>query len=275
MLYLLIWSLIVSKRFQNQKNKIDKDKLMSHDWVKSKVDNGVFEIQLNRADKMNALTDSMYGSLVEKLIRAENDSEIKIVLLRSSSAHFSAGNDLADFLETEFNEQSNVVQFLLTLARMKKTIIAAVNGAAVGIGTTMLLHCDLVYAAKDAKFSVPFIKLGLTPEGGSSQLMAQRCGALNANDWLLTGRNVFADEACRAGLVNQVFDDAETLWSEVAKAAQKMSRSSMDVLLQSKQLLKGEQVDSIVKLIKKEAVYFAKRLESDEAKTAFDAFLNR
>lgn len=248
---------------------------MSEQLILTSIENAICQIQINRPDKMNALTDAMYGELVANLKDAEQNSAVKVIVLRSSGAHFSAGNDLADFLETEFNLQSNVVQFLITIATLTKPVIAAVNGAAVGIGTTMLLHCDLVYAAADTKFSVPFVKLGLTPEGGSSQLMAQRCGALKANEWLLTGRNVAADEALMAGLVNQVYGDAQGTWQQAQQQAEKMTKSSLEVLVETKKLLKGEQDISVVELIEKEAQVFAERLQSKEAKAAFNAFLSK
>jgi enoyl-CoA hydratase/carnithine racemase len=248
---------------------------MSDQTILGKAEGSVYEIQINRPDKLNALTDQMYGELIEQLNLAECDDAIKVILLRSSSKHFSAGNDLADFLETEFNFESNVVQFLVTMASLSKPIIAAVSGAAVGIGTTMLLHCDLVYASKTSKFSVPFIKLGLTPEGGSSQMLADRCGPAKANDWLLTGRNVLADEALSSGLVNHVFADTETTWEEAMSSAQKLSRSSSEVLIATKHLIKAEYISDVIGLIEKEALVFADRLKSEEAQSAFAAFLNR
>ena len=235
----------------------------------------VLEIQINRADKMNALTDAMYGAMNAALDDANSNDEIKVVLLRSSGSHFSAGNDLADFLATEFNLESNVVQFLIKLATLKKPIIAAVNGAAVGIGLTMLLHCDVVYVSEDVKLSVPFVKLGLTPEGGSSRLLAARCSDLKANEWLLTGRNILVEEAVSTGLVNQSFASAEALWEAAEELSQKMARNSLDILVKTKMLLKGEQIDSVVELIKKEANIFAEQLQTEEAKAAFAAFLKR
>ncbi|MCW8876940.1 MAG: enoyl-CoA hydratase-related protein [Kangiellaceae bacterium] len=248
---------------------------MSDELILVKQNNAVLEIQINRPDKMNALTDAMYAAINNALDNASNDDEIKLVYLRSSGAHFSAGNDLADFLQTDFNLESNVVQFLLKLAALEKPVVAAINGAAVGIGLTMLLHCDIVFASADVKLSVPFVKLGLTPEGGSSQLLAQRCGDLKANEWLLTGRTILAEEAAGTGLVNQVFDSAEDLWQASDSLTQKMAKSSLDILLASKQLLKGEQREEVLALIKKEATIFGQRLKTDEAKAAFDAFLNR
>ena len=167
------------------------------------------------------------------------------------------------------------MQFLVTMASLSKPIIAAVSGAAVGIGTTMLLHCDLVYASQTARFSVPFIKLGLTPEGGSSQMLADRCGPANATEWLLTGRNVLADEALASGLVNQVYDDTEATWKEAMSVAQKLSRSSSDLLITTKHLMKAEYISDVIGLIEKEALVFADRLKSEEAQSAFAAFLNR
>ena len=235
----------------------------------------VYEIQIARGDKMNALTDLMYGSLIEQLEHAEKDESIRVIFLRSDNKHFSAGNDLADFLETEFDESSNVIRFLVGLARLKKPLVCAVGGAAVGIGTTLLLHCDLIYASDDSKFSVPFIKLGLTPEGASSKLLAQRCGTAKANDWLLTGRTFLTDEALKSGLINGSYPDIETTWNEARNIAVKLAKSSNRVLQETKALLKADQIDDVIETMRKEAVVFAKGLETDEAKAAFHAFLNR
>lgn len=248
---------------------------MSCSELKCQLSKGVYEIQICRADKMNALTDAMYASLVANLKKAEGDDEARVIFLRSDNKHFSAGNDLADFLETDFNETSNVVQFLESLARLTKPLICAVGGAAVGIGTTMLLHCDVILASSDCKFSVPFIKLGLTPEGGSSQLLAHRCGSAKANDWLLTGRTFFADEALASNLVSRVLDDVELAWSEGRELAETMARSSHRVLQETKQLLKGDQIEATVTLMKKEAKIFSESLSTEEAKSAFNAFLKR
>jgi len=253
---------------------MNSNKLMNTGEINAQLNNRVYEIQISRGDKMNALTDEMYGSLVEQLKHAENNDEVRVIFLRSDNKHFSAGNDLADFLETEFNPESNVVQFLLTLARFTKPIICAVGGAAVGIGTTMLLHCDLVYAAENSKFSVPFIKLGLTPEGGSSVLLAKRCGIAKSNDWLFTGRTFIAQEALDSGLVNNIFPDIEATWDEARNSAESLAKSSSSVLNETKALLKPEQ-DETVKTILKEAKVFAQCLKSEEAQVAFNAFLKR
>ncbi len=233
----------------------------------------VYEIKISRADKMNALTDAMYGSLVEHLKYADSNAGIKVILLRSDNQHFTAGNDLKDFVENDFNDESNVIEFLITIATLKKPIVCAVAGATVGIGTTMLLHYDLVFAAKDTQFSMPFIKLGLTPEGGSSVLLEKRCGSAKANDWLLTGRTFLTEEAEAAGLINASFADLESTWNGAKKAAKSLTHSSLEALIATKKLLKGDQVESVISCMKKEAVVFQQRLESDETKAALDAFL--
>ncbi|MGX5174501.1 enoyl-CoA hydratase-related protein [Aliikangiella sp. IMCC44653] len=248
---------------------------MSEELILGSEHNGVYQIVFNRGDKLNALTDSMYASLIRHLKLAEEDDSVKVVVLMSNTKHFSAGNDLADFLETEFNLESNVVQFLIQLASMKKPLLAAVGGAAVGIGTTMLLHCDLVYAAADSKFSVPFIKLGLTPEGGSSQLLSYRCGQLKANEWLLTGRNVLAEEALQTGLVNQVYDSIEATWNECIATAESIAKNPLQVLLETKKLTHGATQHQIIELIKKEGTIFGQQLQTEQAKAAFAAFLGR
>ncbi|MDQ7049178.1 MAG: enoyl-CoA hydratase-related protein [Enterobacterales bacterium] len=246
---------------------------MTANYINAQIDQSVYEIVLSRSDKLNALTDAMYGALVEHINIAQQDDKIKVIFLRSDSKHFCAGNDLADFLECEFNENSHVILFLRAIAKLTKPLVCAVGGAAVGIGTTMLLHCDLVFASKDSKFSVPFIKLGLTPEGGSSKLLAQRCGTAKANDWLLTGRTFLSQEALDSGLVTQLLPDIDATWSEAHKQAHKLAQNSLRVLQDTKNLLKGDQVESVLALIDKEAKVFAKGLQTDEAKSAFKAFL--
>ena len=247
---------------------------MNTSEIYADLDGQVYEIKISRANKMNALTDAMYGSLVDHMKYAESNPDIKVILIRSDNEHFTAGNDLADFVENEFTNESNVFAFLITIASLTKPLVCAVGGAAVGIGTTMLLHCDLVYANADTKFSVPFIKLGLTPEGGSSSLLAKKCGAAKAHEWLLTGRTFLTEEAEQAGLINGSFDDLESTWAGARKAAKSLSYSSLEALIATKKLLKGDDIESVISLMKKEGDVFQERLESDEAKAALNAFLN-
>jgi len=247
---------------------------MNTSEIYADLDGQVYEIKISRPNKMNALTDAMYGSLVEHMKHAESNPDIKVIYIRSANENFTAGNDLKDFVENEFTDESNVISFLITIASLTKPLVCAVGGAAVGIGTTMLLHCDLVYANVDSKFSVPFIKLGLTPEGGSSSLLAKRCGTAKAQEWLLTGRTFLTEEAEQSGLINGSFDDLESTWDGARKAAKSLAHSSMEALIATKKLLKGDQIDSVITLMKKEAEVFQERLESDESKAALNAFLN-
>ncbi|MGV6852829.1 MAG: enoyl-CoA hydratase-related protein [bacterium] len=246
---------------------------MNDQRIKSWIENEVCIIELNRPDKLNALTDAMYGTLYELVKKADQKEEIKVLLIQSSSTHFCAGNDLKDFLGAKFNIDSHVVKFLMAIAAFSKPIVAAVGGAAVGIGTTMLLHCDIVYCSEDTKFSLPFIKLGLTPEGGSSVLLAQRCGQAKANEWLLSGRNILADEATQSGLVNHSFENVELAKKEAMKSARALAKNSLASLVETKNLLKGDQVAHVQEVMKKEAMVFADQLTTPEAQAAFAQFL--
>jgi enoyl-CoA hydratase/carnithine racemase len=247
---------------------------MNTNEIFAKQCDSVYEIKISRGDKMNALTDAMYGSLVLHLRAAEQDPSTKVIIIRSDNKHFSAGNDLADFLEKDFNQDSNVIQFLKAMAMLSKPIIAAVGGASVGIGVTML-HCDWIVACEDTKFSVPFIKLGLTPEGGSSRLLAERCGTARAHDWLLTGRTFLAEEALSSGLVNKVSNNIESTWEDAQKMAKSLSKSSLRALTDTKSLLKADAIESVLSLMEKEADVFARALKTEECKNAFNAFLNK
>jgi len=246
-----------------------------NDWVKTESDGGIFKITLDRADKLNALTDSMYAALNQALAEAESNDKVKVIMLQSSSKHFCAGNDLADFLQTPFNLESQVVRFLRNLARLQKPLVVAVSGAVVGIGLTMLLHADVVVAASNSKLSVPFIKLGLTPEGGSTKLLARRVGEAVARDWLFTGRTFDGNEAMRAGLVSQLAEDADKSRETALAIAQEMAAYSGELLKTTKQLLNEADKQEIVAAINREAEVFAMRLKSDEAQAAFKAFLQR
>jgi enoyl-CoA hydratase/carnithine racemase len=248
---------------------------MNTSEIYADLDGSLYELKISRENKMNALTDAMYGSLVEHLQYAEANPEIKVIYLRSDNEHFTAGNDLQDFVQNDFDDDSNVIQFLKIITRLKKPLICAVGGAAVGIGTTLLLHCDLVYACEDTKFSLPFIKLGLTPEGGSTKLLAERCGTAKANDWLFTGRTFLAAEAEQSGLVNGTFSDMQATWEGARKIAKSLSQNSLEVLLSTKELLKGEQVEEVLTVIKKEVKVFTERLNSDESQAIMKAFLNK
>src|SRR5690554_3207254 len=174
-------------------------------FVKAEVRNNVLWLTLCRTDKKNALTQDMYIALSAALQAAERDGKIAAVVLTGEGDSFTAGNDLHDFLAIEdLDDSSPPFEFLYTLSRLSVPLVAGVNGLAIGIGTTILLHCDLVYASHDAVFALPFINLGLVPEAASSLLLPQQCGHLRASELLLLGDNFNAETALEYGLVNKL-----------------------------------------------------------------------
>jgi enoyl-CoA hydratase/carnithine racemase len=172
-------------------------------------DGAVLTIAMNRPEKKNALTHAMYGAMADALASAAADASVRVILITGSGDAFTAGNDLGDFLNTPpAGAESPVLRFLAALSTAEKPVVAAVNGLAIGIGTTMLLHCDLVYAARSAVFSAPFVNLALVPEAASSLLLPRRIGHAKAAELFLLGGRMNAAEAEASGLVAAVFDDA-------------------------------------------------------------------
>jgi enoyl-CoA hydratase/carnithine racemase len=233
---------------------------------------GVRRLTLHRPQKRNALTQAMYAALAEGLREAAATPAIRTVVITGGPDCFTAGNDIADFRGPFDAATSPVVDFLHTLASFPKPVVAAVAGHAVGIGTTMLLHCDLVYAQESARFALPFVNLGLCPEGASSLLLPQRAGALLANELLLLGEAFDAATAQRAGLVNAVVEDA--LAVAVQKAAA-LAAKPPAALAATKALLRGPQSASVTAQLDAEFARFAKLLTGPEAAEATAAFLER
>jgi enoyl-CoA hydratase/carnithine racemase len=236
---------------------------------------GVRLIRMNRPEKKNALTQSMYEIMTRALREAAASEAIRCLLLAGAPGAFCAGADIGEFLEAAQSGglRPKTVEFLHTLARNPKPLVAAVDGLAVGIGTTMLLHCDYVVAGSNASFATPFSKLGLIPEAGSSLLAPLRMGHARAFALLAMGRPLSADAAKEAGLVNEVVDPA--LVEQVAlKAAQEIAALPAGAIAVSRALLRGEP-DDVVKRIDTETMHFRQRLQSDEARAAFAAFLSR
>ncbi len=234
---------------------------------------GVMSIQINRPDKRNALTSEMYLAMADALLQASRHTDIKVVLLQGQADCFTAGNDLADFLEGGFGDESGVVQFIKQISIFDKPLVAAVSGAAVGIGTTMLLHCDLVYADETAKFAMPFSKLGLCAEAASSLLLPRLVGYHKAAEWLLLGTSFGTIEALQAGIINQVISEDVRAYA-LSKARQLASLPQSGVLA-TRQLMKDSIASSVSSSIKDEMEKFARLLESDAAKQAFEVFLNK
>jgi enoyl-CoA hydratase/carnithine racemase len=234
---------------------------------------GVRHVVLDRPDKKNALTVAMYAALGEAVASAQRDG-VGAMLLQARGDTFTAGNDLRDFLEQPpHGEDAPVFRFLLGLVRTDVPVIAAVRGAAVGIGTTMLLHCDLVYASPTAKFKVPFVDLGLVPEAASSVLLPRRIGRARAGAALYLGETIGAEQAYADGIVTKIVAD-EALDAEADAAARAIAAKPREAVRETKRLVTYDR-DEIASAIARESAAFRARLASDEARAAMSAFFER
>jgi len=238
--------------------------------------NGILTIEFNRPEKKNAITSAMYQSMADALKDAEGDSAVRAIVIQGKREVFTAGNDLDDFLKNSSTEVGDrpVAQFMRALSGATKPVIAGVAGNAVGIGTTMLMHCDLVYAADNAKFAMPFTQLGLCPEFASSMLFPAMVGYPRAAEKLLLGEAFGAEEAYDMGLVSKVVPVAELadlLHSQAAKLAA-LPASSLRV---TKRLMKGAQAEAINARMQEENKHFGEMLMAKEAKEAFTAFFEK
>jgi enoyl-CoA hydratase/carnithine racemase len=239
------------------------------------IDGGVMTITLNRVDKKNSITSAMYASLADALQRAADDSAIRVVVLLGHETIFCAGNDIGDFLNRPpTTTDLPVHRFLRGIASFPKPIIAAVCGAAVGVGTTMLLHCDLVYAGDNATFSLPFVNLGLCPEAASSLLLPQMLGYHRAAEVMLFGEPIRADAALAMGLVNRVVPPAEVN-ALTQTQARKLATKPMSSLLEIKRLMKKGLASQVAQQMTDEGVSFSRMLQEPAAKEAFTAFLEK
>ncbi len=242
--------------------------------IQTLLKDGIMQIRINRPAKKNALTVAMYEALVDSLISAEQDPEVKVILFTGTEGAFTAGNDLQDFLKSPpMDESDPVVRFINLLPKVKKPMIAAVNGMAVGIGTTMLLHCDLVYAARSAMFVLPFINLALVPEAASSLLLPRIAGYHKAAELLMLGEPFDPQVALEAGIINAICADDQLL-DTAMEAAKKLTEKPQAALLATKALLKQEDV-FVSSRIESELSEFIKHLSSAESKEAFTAFLEK
>jgi enoyl-CoA hydratase/carnithine racemase len=239
--------------------------------------NGILTIEFNRPKKKNSITAAMYQTIVDALKDAQNDAAIRVILFTGKPEIFTAGNDLEDFLNSAAQGEladRPVAQFMLQLSQATKPVIAAVAGAAIGIGTTMLLHCDLVYAADNAKFSMPFAKLGLCPEFASSMLLPQIVGYQRAAEKLFFGESFSAHEAFEMGLVNKVLPPDELLTFAKAQAVKLVSLPASS-LRTIKSLMKSGQTDTVVAKMWEENKHFGAMLLAPEAKEALSAFFQK
>jgi enoyl-CoA hydratase/carnithine racemase len=238
-------------------------------------DGPVLQLGFHRPERRNAITAAMYSTLAEGLRQAAEDPAVKVVVLHGTPQAFTAGNDLGDFLNNPpAGDDSPVMRFLGALVAFPKPLVAAVNGPAVGIGTTMLLHCDLVYAGEEAQFSLPFASLGLCPEGGSSVLLPALAGYARAAEKLLLGEPFDAREAGAIGLVNKVVPAAQVLEFALARA-QLLARQPAASLLETKRLLRAPLAPRVAQAMKDESATFRRMLTEPAAREAFSAFLEK
>lgn len=245
--------------------------------IVNELSDGIMRIEIRRPEKKNALTGPMYTAMADALDAAERDPQVRVILIHGQPGAFTAGNDLADFLANppvEENPLPPVFRFLKTFSKLTKPFIAAVSGVAVGVGTTMLLHCDLVYAGESAKFQLPFVSLGLCPEAGSSLLLPALAGHVRAAEMLLLCEPFNAEKAREIGLVNAVLPDANVLEHAMAQARKLAAQPTASVKL-TKQMMKRAQQMLVEQTMLDEGRQFRARLVSPEAKEAFAAFFEK
>lgn len=246
------------------------------DNIAVNLQNGVLSLRLDRPAKKNALNGAAYGALSDQLLRAGEDREVRAVLISAEGPDFCAGNDIMEFPAMAAHkgapEDMPVFRFLKALTFFAKPLVAAVQGQAVGIGTTMLLHCDQVWLGPDARLSLPFVRLGLVPEAGSSLLLRQRIGHVRAFDWLTSGRVIDAETALGWGLANGICA-GETLGDKAQAAADRLTQLSPQAVVHTKALMRNP--DQVWQHILREGAIFRQQLASPEAQAAFAAFASR
>ena len=236
---------------------------------------GVCTLTFNRVGKKNSITSAMYAALADALRAAEQDADVRVVVFQGDPTVFSAGNDIGDFLQQPpATQDSPVFRFLHGIARFPKPLVAAVCGPAVGIGTTLLLHCDLVYAGDNAMFSLPFVNLGLCPEAASSLLLPRLMGYHRAAEALMLGEPFMAEAALEVGLVNRVVPPTEC--NAIAQAqARKLAAKPIASLVETKRLMKLGQEAPIAERMAEEGASFGRMLREPAAREAFAAFMGK
>jgi enoyl-CoA hydratase/carnithine racemase len=241
--------------------------------IQSEVLNQVQIIRFNRPEKMNALTKDMYGELARLLNEANGDFGVRAVVLSSVGDHFTAGNDVMDFISSPPTaEDSTVALFLGSILNFTKPLLAAVKGRAVGVGTTMLLHCDVVVASDTAKFSMPFTSLGLVPEAGSSMLFPALVGYQRAAKIFFTGEEFTPQYAHEIGLVAEIASDAEAKAIEIATV---IASQPPQAILNTKALMKASKHDAVAAVMQAEFQIFALALQSEEFADAAMKLMSR
>lgn len=244
--------------------------------VRVNLEAGILRLTIARPEKKNALTNAMYGALADALVRADSDRNIRVVLFESEGDVFTAGNDINDFAAvsagTRPRSEMRGFDFITQLGRAQKPLVAAVQGTAVGVGLTMLLHCDMVFVAEDAKLSVPFVNLALVPEAASSILLPARIGHARAYAMFALGEPIDGKTAVAYGIANAALPRAEVRGRALA-AAEAIASRPIDALIATKRLMRdGEAIQAAMA---REGALFGERLKSPEAAEAFRAFAER
>ena len=243
--------------------------------IATHVEAGVMTLTLNRLARKNSITAAMYAVLADALESAKSDAAVRALVIQGHETIFSAGNDIGDFLnQPPSKPDAPVFRFLYGISSFPKPIVAAVCGPAVGVGTTMLLHCDLVYAGDNAAFSMPFVNLGLCPEAASSILAAQLMGYHRAAEALLLGEPFMAEAALEMGLVNRIVPPAEAN-ALAQRQAMKLAAKPLSALMETKRLMKKGHAASVAERIAEEGVAFGRMLHEPAAREAFTAFMEK
>ncbi len=236
---------------------------------------GVMTITFNRVEKKNSFTSAMYASMADALAQAETDAAVHVVVFQGHETIFSSGNDIGDFLNAlPTTQDAPVFRFLRGISTFTKPVLAAVCGPAVGIGTTLLFHCDLVYAGDNAAFSMPFVNLGLCPEAASSYLAPQLMGYGRAAEALLLGEPFMVEAALEMGLVSRIVPPAEAA-ALAQRQAQKLAAKPLSSLIETKRLMKKGQASIVAERIMEEAASFGRMMREPAAREAFTAFMEK
>jgi len=239
------------------------------------TEDGITTLTFNRLERKNSITAAMYATLADALEAAAADTLVRVVVFQGHETVFSAGNDIGDFLQQPpAKEDAPVFRFLRALAGFPKPLVAAVCGPAVGIGTTLLFHCDLVYAGDNAAFSMPFVNLGLCPEAASSLLVPQMMGYHRAAEALLLGEPFMAEAALEVGLVNRVVPPSEAN-AYAQSVARKLAAKPLASLIETKRLMKKPQAEAVLRQMAEEGASFGRMLREPAAREAFTAFMER
>ncbi len=239
-----------------------------------KPERGIVSIVLDRPDRKNAITSAMYARMREAVQAADADREARVLMLSGGGGNFTSGNDIADFQKPLMQFPSPGIQFLQAISVFRKPVVAAIEGHAVGIGTTMLLHCDMVYAAETARFKLPFVNLGLCPEGASSYLLPKAAGYRLAAQLLMLGDEFDAATALRAGIATEVAPTGQAL-AAALQCARTLAAKPPGAMQTTKRLLRRGDAQAVAETLLVEADEFGQRRTSEEAREAFAAFFEK